>query len=258
MPEGVREEDVSVSATETNLDVGIRTNDNDVSSQTIQASVQDPAFAVSLSLAAGTEVVLVNDTGIQVTTGIVPAPSTPPSPPHAPPFPPGQAPPPPPPPPPSPPSPPAAPPLRLPQAPAQITRDSMESPRRPEPTPSASRAAPNLWMACDRTTYAARCAARRRDAWPFTKRRAHATSRPPSRRSIRTRQQPRLRSCLRRRLRRRRLLLLLCRPPLRSVLQSLRLLLRPPLHLRPRRLQLLPAFQGQPRAWTTSSPRVRC
>ncbi len=110
MPEGVTEDEVSVSATEQALDVAITTQQNTEKTQRVQESVTDPAFEVSLSLAAGTEVSIVEDTGVQVSSFTVLAPSQPPSPPAPPPHPPGQAPRPPPPSPEQPPSPPKPPP----------------------------------------------------------------------------------------------------------------------------------------------------
>lgn len=110
MPEGVTEDEVSVSATEQALDVAITTEQNSEKTQRVQQSVQDPAFEVSLSLAAGTDVSIVEETGVQVSSFTVFAPSQPPAPPAPPPHPPGLAPRPPPPPPSPPPSPPSPPP----------------------------------------------------------------------------------------------------------------------------------------------------
>ena len=109
MPPGVNEDDVTVTATEQELDVGVRSDPNDPVGVEVQQSVSDPAFAVSLSLAAGTDVTLVEDKGVQTSTFLLSAPSTPPSPPASPPFPPGGAPTPPPPASPPPPDPPAVP-----------------------------------------------------------------------------------------------------------------------------------------------------
>ena len=109
MPEGVTDEEVSVSATEQALDVAITTNQADEKTTRVQQAVEDPAFEVSLSLAAGTDVSIVQDTGVTTAALTVFAPSQPPAPPSPPPYPPGLAPLPPPPLPPPPPQPPALP-----------------------------------------------------------------------------------------------------------------------------------------------------
>ena len=88
MPEGVTEDEVSVSATEQALDVAITTLQEDEKTSRVQTAVQDPAFEVSLSLAAGTDVSIVEDTGVQTSSFTLLAPSTPPSPPRPPPYPP--------------------------------------------------------------------------------------------------------------------------------------------------------------------------
>jgi hypothetical protein len=109
MPEGVTEDEVSVSATEQALDVAITTDQGDAKTERVQTSVNDPAFEVSLSLAAGTDVSIVQETGVQTSSFTVLAPSQPPAPPSPPPYPPGLAPLPPPPSPAPPPEPPALP-----------------------------------------------------------------------------------------------------------------------------------------------------
>ena len=79
MPPGVQEDDVRVTATEQTLDVGVRTNPNDATGDSVRASVEDPAFAVSLSLAAGTDVSLAQGQAVQTSTFLISAPSAPPA-----------------------------------------------------------------------------------------------------------------------------------------------------------------------------------